>query len=447
MNRAAYIAFLTDRIEDAIKTLLACEAMRDALMEDPGGEEPTEEPEPQPEEPGGETGGEQEQPPTEEPDGDEDTQTGGEAPGGGEDTQSGGGGPTTPPVVGNYNPKTASEFVDAVTSAPAGADIVVKGDIAKVSLSGIKKTVPVTIHGSGTIMEGIDLTGCSGLIFRGLKFMPKGQVVHSGKGALPYMLTGDKTCSDIEIHDSDFWGAADAPNFMVWDKAKWLNQQVSAVLMRGTRITARGNAVVGCHFAYNFTGNDVDLFDNRACGLSADGFRIGADGGNRVRNRLGWVTDMFVINANHPDLIQAFNLNSPMSDHLHEDCILLEHSGATDMRNPQVAASAQVVGYHQGGCSNLVVRRVVGASSSLNAYHVEAPAHTADHVAMFAQPGPKGGITKFRAPAATSINEVYCDKTTGTPITGKPDYAKLPAFLVPALRGNPMPALRAIMGW
>lgn len=355
-------------------------------------------------------------------------------------------GPGPAPVPGGPAIQTLAELMTALGNAKPGGVLPLAGNFPPISLSGVKFSgVPVTLKGAGAVIERMVLAGCSGLRLDGLKFMPAGPVVTTSK-AKPYLLTGDAATNAIEVNDCDFWGASDAPHFMYWTLAKWQAQKIGGAFFLGDRISLIDSYALGIHFGFNLTGNDGEMVGLRACGFSGDAFRAC---GNRLNGRGNWAADAYVIDANHPDGIQGFGRSGTLSDHLFEDTIIMEYSTPQDTRGA-VGASLQVIGYHDGPYANLAFRRFVGASSSLNAYHVNAcPSHTGEKIAMFTLPGPKGGATRIRVPSSAQISDVYVDKTASgsAPATGKPDYSKLAAFQVAALRGNRMPDIRAIMGW
>lgn len=350
-------------------------------------------------------------------------------------------GPVPAPVPGGPGVRTVAELMTALANAKPGAAIPVAGKLGPVPLTGIRFASAVTLQGGE--VESMTLTNCAGLRLQGMKMMPVGRVAAAGR-AKPYLLRGDRLTSDIDVIGCDFWGGSDAPNFLNWSKAEWGAQKIGAVMFDGSRIRLADNAALAVNHGYNLTGDSCELTDNRVAGFSADAFRACC---NNLKARGNWATDAYAIDANHPDGIQGFDQSATLHDQLWEDTIIMEYSTPGDTRGA-IGASLQLIGFHNGPYANLTFRRFVGGSSSQNAYHVNScPSHTAEKVVMFTQAGPKGGQTRLRVPSSSILSDIYLDKTTGAPLSGKPDYSKRAAFEVTALRGNTKPDLRAIMGW
>jgi hypothetical protein len=346
---------------------------------------------------------------------------------------------------------TETELRTALGNAKAGDVLPVAGNFPAITLSGVKFGGKVTISGAATF-ERLMLNGCANLRLDGLKLMPAGVFVKTG-GATPYLLMGDGATTDIEVENVDFWGGADAPNFMSWTLAQWNAQKIGAAHFAGQRIALRNCAALAVNFGYSAIGSDIEWTDLRIAGFSGDAFRANAD---NLTARGIWATDAYAIDANHPDAWQAFGtyLGNKTYELLHdqilEDAIFMEYSTPTDTRGA-LGASLQVIGYHNPPYANIAHRRIVAATSSFNAYgNGGATGYIGEKVMMWTIPGPKGGTTRLRCPLTPvpNMSEIYLDKyVTGTwPTTGKPDYSKLDAFRVPALRGNVRPDVDSV-GW
>lgn len=355
-------------------------------------------------------------------------------------------GPVPAPVPGGPGVRTVAELMTALGNAKSGNTIPIEGKFPAVSLGGIKFSGrKVTLKGVGAEIERMVLAGCTGLRLESLKFVPAGAVVATSK-AKPYLLTADAASADIDVNDCDFWGAQDAPAFMSWSLAKWSTQKIGGAFLQGARSTLCNSYALGTHFGFNLTGRDGIMENLSVCGFSGDAFRVCSSG---LRAKTLWATDAYVIDGNHPDAFQGFDHSGTLSDQVIEDAIVMEYSTPTDQRGA-IGASLQVIGYHDGPYADITYRRIVAASSSQNAYHVNScPTHIGEKIMMWTVPGPKSGASRIRVPAASKVSDVFVDKTASgsAPATGSPDYAKLAAFQKPALRGNRMPDLRAIMGW
>lgn len=355
--------------------------------------------------------------------------------------------PTPAPALpGSGTPvRGIAELMTALSNAASGDVIPMSGQFPPVRLKDVRFAGQVTLLGKGAEIERFDMIGCEGLHLADLHLLPAGPVVTTSK-AIPYLMTGDAATTRITVDDCDFWGGRDAPNFRSWGLAEWQAQRIGAAFFRGDHIVLDSNCALGVNFGFNLTGADCEMDDNRVCGFSADSFRAC---GSRFVGIGNWATDAYSISANHPDGIQAFDGSAEISDQLWRDTIIMEYSTPTDQRGA-IGASLQLIGYHDGPYADIQFDRFVGSSSSFNAYHVtRCPTHIADKVMMFTVSGPSGGATRLRVPQSAALTDVYMDKsvTTGGQATGKPDYSKLAAFQVPALRGNARPDLNAILGW
>lgn len=361
--------------------------------------------------------------------------------------------PTPDPVPQPGNPgasiATEQELRTALGNAKAGDVLPVAGNFPAMTLSGIKFSGgKVTIRG-GTF-ERLSLNGCANIRLESLKVMPKGVFTQTG-GATPFLLFGDAATTDIEVEDCDLWGGPDAPNYLNWTLANWNAQKIGGAQFMGDRIALRNSYAMGVNFGYSVLGNDVELTGLRVAGFSGDAFRANAD---NLTARNIWATDAYAIDQNHPDAWQVFGKRlgpgayELIENQTLEDAIFMEYSTPTDTRGA-IGASLQILGYHNPPYANITHRRVIAATSSQNAYSVNSPSLTAEQIMMFTVPGPKGGSTRLRVSQSSVIRDVYLDKATmdSAPTTGKPDYTKLPAFRVAAIRGNTMPDIRAIMGW
>lgn len=341
--------------------------------------------------------------------------------------------------------RTEAELRTALANAAPGAVILLAGDFPAMSLSGISFSSKVTLEGQGAKLARLALIDCAGLRLKGLHFMQNGPVVKTSR-AIPYLLTGDKLTKDVEVDDCDFWGSVDADQFRTWSLAKWQAQAIGAAFFQGDRIALRNSYALGVNFGFNLMGKAGVMDELRVCGFSADSFRTCGSG---LRAKGLWATDAYLISGNHPDAIQGFDMSATLSDQIIEDCILMEYSTQTDQRGA-IGASLQLLGYHDGPYADIAFRRIVGAGSTHNAYHVHNCArHVGEKIMLWTVPGPNGGVTKTRVPGDAKLTDVYTDRTVSgsASATGQPDYSKLGVFQVPALRGNAMPDIRAIMGW
>ncbi len=338
--------------------------------------------------------------------------------------------------------KTDAELVTAINNASAGDVIDFAGDFGMHTFRGINPAADITLRGHGATMERLTLMSCSRIAIEGVKFV--GRTVAPDSGAKPYLLKGDRNTNHISVAGCDFWGAPDADQFRTWDISRWRAFEWSAAMFEGDDIALADLATLGTNFGINVTGRRVNMQDIRVCGFSGDSFRLCA---HNLRANGLWSTDAYVISGNHPDGIQGFDNKSTLSDQVIEDVIIMEYSTPTDQRNG-FGASLQLLGYHNKPYDGITLRRIVGACSSLNAYHVNGdPNHVGDKIMLWSVPGPKGGVTKLRVTSALQLTDVYVDKVVSGTATGKPDYSKLDAFRVAALRGAVRPDIDQIIGW
>lgn len=361
--------------------------------------------------------------------------------------------PDPVPQPGNPGPAitTEAELRTALGNAKAGDVLPLAGNFPAVTLDGIRFADKVTLKGAGATFAQLTLNNCANMRIETIKVMPPGVFTQVG-GATPFLLKGDGATTDIEVEDCDFWGGPDAPNYLNWTLANWQAQKIGGAQFQGQRIALRNSYAMGVNFGFSVLGRDVEWTGLRVAGFSGDAFRANAD---NLTARDLWATDAYAIDPNHPDAWQAFGkyLGTKGSYELIEnqtleDAIFMEYSTPTDTRGA-IGASLQILGYHNPPYANITHRRVIAATSSFNAYSVNSPSLTAEKVMMFTVPGPRGGVSRLRVSQSSVIREVYLDKATtdSAPITGKPDYSKLPAFKVAAIRGNQKPDIRAIMGW
>lgn len=353
---------------------------------------------------------------------------------------------------------TETELRTALGNAKAGDVLPVAGNFPAITLTGVKfNGGKVTIKGShAATLEQLTLNGCANMRLESFKVMPKGVFTKVG-GAIPFLLKGDGATTDIEVEDCDLWGGPDAPNYLNWTLAEWNAQKVGGIQFMGQRVALRDNCALAVNFGYSVLGSDMEFTRNRVAGFSADAFRGNA---NNLTATGNWATDAYAIDSNHPDGIQVFGryLGTKgqyelIQNQLWEDTIIMEYSTPTDTRG-SLGASLQLIGYHNPPYKDITHRLFVGSSSSFNAYGAgNIENYVAEKVMMFTVSGPSGGTTKLGVTRATSLTDIYLDDwrryTTppSLPTTGKPDYSKLPAFKVAAIRGNQRPDIRAILGW
>lgn len=352
--------------------------------------------------------------------------------------------PVPAPTPGGTPITTEDELKTALANAGDGAILPVRGnfppmDLRKINVGG------VVIRGLGATFGKTMLYGCSGLIFQAIDFVQNGPVAASG--ATPYLLMGDNATSNIVVDGCDFFGDPAASDFRNWTKADWQRQKIGAAIFHGDNIALRGSHALAVNFGFNLTGLNGVMENLRVCGFSGDAFRTCGSG---LRAKGLWATDAYVIDSNHPDGIQGFDRSNTLSDQVIEDVILMEYSTPTDQRG-LLGAACQLLGYHDAPYADITFRRIVGAGSSFNAYHIGGCAnHIGDRIMLWSIPGPKGGQSKTRVMNCTgSLTKVYTDRLASgsMPNTGKPDYSKLPGFQVPAVRGATRPDIDQIIGW
>lgn len=277
----------------------------------------------------------------------------------------------TPPVTGRTVATSASDLIAKLQALPSGNHTIgiADGHHDRCVIRGVNTGGTVTIlpeNPGKAVFDRLHVeSGSVGLTFKGIGGLPKSSIVPSKSREFLFMaLPGSK---NIRFEGGLLQGRSDAADHANWTKADWVAWKIGAVQLRGADCASVGVTAQGINFGFEAAQGGINglIEDCTAFGVSGDGGRINANGATFRRNRF---TDFVLIDANHPDGIQAFGNYAGgkyalLSDLTIEDNTILEWTVRGDnplRKNPSPGMKPfgvmQGIGFHNSPYANVTIR-------------------------------------------------------------------------------------------
>ncbi|MGB3279332.1 MAG: right-handed parallel beta-helix repeat-containing protein, partial [Pseudorhodobacter sp.] len=211
----------------------------------------------------------------------------------------------TPTTSGSTTYASLADLVNSGVLVPGDRVFLKGGRHGLLRVNGMNFTAPVTISGApGEVaqVEGIEVAYSSNVIIQDLKVWRSDPSVTTMT-----MVRGYSNASDITFTNLDIRAAADSPDYLSWNFAKWDSNKRNGVSIEGPRMSVIGNRVTGVYFGISASGPYALIENNIIDGFSGDGMRALGDNsiirGNKVQN-------CFIIDTNHPDGFQSWSRNA-----------------------------------------------------------------------------------------------------------------------------------------
>jgi hypothetical protein len=154
----------------------------------------------------------------------------------------------------------------------------------------------------------------------------------------------------FHVLDCDFRGHPDT-DYFAWDKVKWANAGGTGS-NDSVDGSIKGCLVTGTGWGFQAGGNVV-IEGNKIKGFANDGLR--AFGGAKVRNN--YVADNVLVNDNHNDMLQSFNLGgAPYEGMEIIGNTLVSWTGPADHPLRADGVQCQGIGFFDGFWNNLTMR-------------------------------------------------------------------------------------------
>jgi len=207
-----------------------------------------------------------------------------------------------PPVVGGAVAKSVADIVAMIK--PGGTVVVRKDAYGPLVLSSQAATMCEIVAedpSDPAVFTSIQFKGARNLGISGFRVCPdKGA---AKKTSQSYLVYGDQATSGIVLENLTIEGRDDAADCMDWAKADWLAWCWSGIQFAGPGNIARLCALSGVNFGLSTIAPDNVFSSNILRGVSGDGIRLNGD---RCVARDNIASDFVLVDANHPDAIQAF---------------------------------------------------------------------------------------------------------------------------------------------
>jgi len=277
----------------------------------------------------------------------------------------------TPPIIGGTVATSASDLLAKLQALGPGNHTigVADGHHDRCVIKGVNTggTVTIVAENPGkAIFDRLHVdTGSAGLTFKNMGGLSKAPITPSKTREFLFMaLPGSR---NIRFEGGLLMGRSDAGSCMDWAKSDWLAWKIGGIQLRGVDCAASGVLAKGVNFGFEVAQNGLNgVIDGcTAFGISGDGARINANGAKVTNNRF---TDFVLIDANHPDGVQAFGNYSGgvyalLSDVLIEGNTILEWTvrGDNPLRlNPSPGMKPygimQGIGFHNSPYANVTIR-------------------------------------------------------------------------------------------
>lgn len=270
--------------------------------------------------------------------------------------------PPAPPVVGGA---VAKDVADIIAKLKAGDKVIKvrKGNLGALALNGIA-TAAAAIEAEdpsdAATFSAITQSKSPNITIRFLNVVPTAG--NKNDSSPNYLIKAD---GGLWLEQMTIKSRDDADHCMDWAKADWLAWAWSGVQFVGSGNVARGCRLFGVNFGLSTIAPDNDFISNAIFGVSADGIRLN---GHRCRAISNKASDFVLIDANHPDAIQAFGkYNSTAKTYADLTGLVIEDNEFTEWTirpsNP-LRAKMQGIGGYNGRWVDAVVRKNRILSSS-----------------------------------------------------------------------------------
>ena len=263
--------------------------------------------------------------------------------------------PPAPPVVGGA---VAKDVADIIAKLKAGDKVIKvrKGNLGALALNGIA-TAAAAIEpedpSDAATFSAITQSKSPNITIRFLNVVPTAG--NKNDSSPNYLIKAD---GGLWLEQMTIKSRDDATDCMNWAKADWLAWAWSGIQFVGSGNAARGCRLFGVNFGLSTIAPDNDFLSNAIFGVSADGIRLNGDRCRAISNK---ATDFVLIDANHPDAIQAFGkYNSTAKTYADLTGLVIEDNEFTEWtvnpKNP-LRAKMQGIGGYNGKWINASVKR------------------------------------------------------------------------------------------
>lgn len=248
-----------------------------------------------------------------------------------------------------------SSITEAFSSGKIkGGDLVLllNGNYGDVVLKNIAPSAQVTIRsmtGRGAVFDRVSVEGKSS----NLRFMGISVIWSRAPSKWNSLFSTTWETSHIVLSDSTIKAHPDGSNFRKWTAQEWIDRSATGINLNGSFNSALRNSLVGVGFGIQVNGSDHLVERNTVNGFSGDGLR---GNGDRLTFRANRVTNCVLVDGNHADAFQSFNLRTdkrPMDGILIERNVIIESTYVTRM---PLACELQGIGMFDGMWSNLMIR-------------------------------------------------------------------------------------------
>ena len=263
--------------------------------------------------------------------------------------------PPAPPVVGGA---VAKDVADIIAKLKAGDKVIKvrKGNLGALALNGIA-TAAAAIEAEdpsdAATFSAITQSKSPNITIRFLNVVPTAG--NKNDSSPNYLIKAD---GGLWLEQMTIKSRDDADHCMDWAKADWLAWAWSGVQFVGSGNVARGCRLFGVNFGLSTIAPDNDFLSNAIFGVSADGIRLNGDRCRAISNK---ASDFVLIDANHPDALQAFGkYNSTAKTYADLTGLVIEDNEFTEWTvNPSnpLRAKMQGIGGYNGKWINASVKR------------------------------------------------------------------------------------------
>ena len=270
--------------------------------------------------------------------------------------------PPAPPVVGGA---VAKDVSDIIAKLKAGDKVIKvrKGNLGALAMNGIATAGALIAPEDPTDVATFSSVSVSKSPGIGMTtFRIVAATGNKNDSSPNYLIKSDGgTILDaLTIMSRD-----DANDCMNWTKADWLAWAWSGIQFTGPGNSATDCSLYGVNFGLSTVAPDNVFSLNYIHGCSADGIRLNGDRCVARRNK---ATDFVLIDANHPDAIQAFGkYNSTAKTYADLTGLVIEDNEFIEWTirpsNP-LRAKMQGIGGYNGRWVDAVVRKNRILSSS-----------------------------------------------------------------------------------
>jgi Right handed beta helix region len=197
------------------------------------------------------------------------------------------------------------------------------------------------------IFENIDLRSTSHWLFEGLQIS---RISH-------HLVRVYDNASNIVLSANEIFSTRRPDG---WSARDWSSKASTAILMEGACGTVVNNIIKNVYHGIEMTANDGMAAGNRISFFAGDGMRAN---GSRLTLRQNRITDNLVVDGNHADGIQSFNIGGPgFADQTLDGNIIIQ----TTTKDKPFDDFLQGIGFFDGPYTRL---RIINNVIILPSYH------------------------------------------------------------------------------